>query len=166
MKKGKNSNIVATKKGLDFLSIVKVNDEWITQSEFTKQMESTLDEISQGKVSYLDYIKLIHQKLEFAEVSTKDSNAPLPPKEGSLNLAKKIAKETNLELPEGIESDYRICNKFIEENKDKSKRPPSEKQIGLAEDLANKNNLELPKGYKDDCKVCSAFIDKCFKSKK
>ena len=165
VKKGKNSNIVATKKGLDFLSIVKVNDEWITQSEFTKQMESTLDEISQGKVSYLDYIKLIHQKLEFAEVSTKDSNAPLPPKEGSLNLAKKIAKETNLELPEGIESDYRICNKFIEENKDKSKRPPSEKQIGLAEKIAKEQNLKLPNNYKEDWKICSDFFAKNVKKK-
>ncbi|WP_301009258.1 type IA DNA topoisomerase [Helicobacter sp. UBA3407] len=165
VKKGKNSNIVATKKGLDFLSIVKVNDEWITQSEFTKQMESTLDEISQGKVGYLDYIKLIHQKLEFAEVSTKDSNGPLPPKEGSLNLAKKIAKETNLELPEGIESDYRICNKFIEENKDKSKRPPSEKQIGLAEKIAKEQNLKLPNNYKEDWKICSDFIAKNVKKK-
>ena len=60
VKKGKNSNIVATKKGIDFLFIVKKNDEWITQSEFTKQMESALDEISQGKVSDLNYIKLIH----------------------------------------------------------------------------------------------------------
>lgn len=165
VKKGKNNNIVATKKGLDFLSIVKVNDEWITQSEFTKQMESTLDEISQGKVSYLEYIKLIHQKLEFAEVSTKDSNAPLPPKEGSLNLAKKIAQEANLKLPEGIESDYRICKKFIDENQNKSKRPPSEKQIYLAEKIAKEQNLKLPNNYKEDWKICSDFITKNTKQK-
>ena len=89
----------------------------------------------------------------------------MPPKEGSLNLAKKIAKETNLELPEGIESDYRICNKFIEENKDKSKRPPSEKQIGLAEKIAKEQNLKLPNNYKEDWKICSDFIAKNVKKK-
>lgn len=165
VKKGKSSDIVATKKGLDFLSIVKVNDEWITQSEFTKQMESTLDEISQGKVSYLDYIKLIHQKLEFAEVSTKDSNAPLPPREGSLNLARKIAQEANLKLPEGIENDYRICKKFIDENQNKSKRPPSEKQISFAEKIAKEQSLKLPNNYKEDWQICSDFISKNSKKK-
>lgn len=165
-KKGKNNNIVATKKGMDFLSIVKNNDEWITQSEFTKQMESTLDEISQGKVSYLDYIKLIHQKLEFAEVSTKDNfSEPSPPREGSLNYAKKIAREANLELPERIESDYKICQKFIDENKAKAKRQPSDKQISFAEKLAKEQNLKLPNNYKEDYEICSDFINKNFKKK-
>ncbi|WP_273212070.1 type IA DNA topoisomerase [Helicobacter rodentium] len=167
VKKGKNSNIVATKKGIDFLSIVKKNDEWITQSEFTKQMESALDEISQGKVSYLDYIKLIHQKLEFAEVSTKDSNsnAISPPKEGSLDFAKKIAREANLELPEGIESDWRICQKFINENQNKTKKPASEKQISFAEKIAKEQNLKLPNNYKEDSQICSDFIAKNSKKK-
>ncbi|WP_141089162.1 DNA topoisomerase, partial [Campylobacter concisus] len=53
--KGKNSNIIATPKGINFIETIKTNnDEWITQSEFTKQMEGVLDEISSGKVNYLD----------------------------------------------------------------------------------------------------------------
>ena len=49
--KGKNQNIVATGKGISFIESVKADDEWITQSEFTKQMEGVLDEISSGKVN-------------------------------------------------------------------------------------------------------------------
>ena len=163
IKKGKNSDIVATKKGLDLHSIVKANDEWITQAEFTKQMENALDEISQGKVTYLDYIKLIHQKLEFAEVSTNDSCVPKSPHEKSLNYAKDIAKKANLELPEGIENDWIICQKFIDENKNKVERPkspPSDKQIALAEKIAREQNLKLPKDYKEDWRICTDFITK------
>lgn len=89
----------------------------------------------------------------------------MPPREGSLNFAKKIAKEANLELPEGIESDYRICQKFINENQNKSKRPPSEKQISFAEKIAKEQSLKLPKNYKEDWQICSDFISKNSKKK-
>ena len=81
--KGKNQNIVATGKGISFIESVKANDEWITQSEFTKQMEGVLDEISDGKVNYLDFIKPLHEKMGFKELNSGETK---PPSEAQLNF--------------------------------------------------------------------------------
>ena len=160
--KGKNQNIVATSKGINFIERVKADDEWITQSEFTKQMESVLDEISDGKVNYLDFIKPLHEKMGFKELSIGETK---PPSKAQLNFAKSIASNLKIALPDGIETDWKICSDFINKNKDKAIRPPSDKQIKLAQDLAKDKKLELPKGYDTDLKICKAFIEKALKRK-
>jgi len=160
--KGKNQNIVATSKGINFIERVKADDEWITQSEFTKQMESVLDEISDGKVNYLDFIKPLHEKMGFKELSSGETK---PPSEAQLNFAKSIALDLKIALPGNIETDWKICSDFINKNKDKAIRPPSDKQIKLAQDLAKDKKLELPKGYDTDLKICKAFIEKALKKK-
>ena len=152
--KGKNQNIVATNKGISFIESVKKDDEWITQSEFTKQMESVLDEISSGKVNYLDFIKPLHEKMGFKELSNGETK---PPSAAQLDFAKSIASN--------LETDWKICSDFINKNKDKAIRPPSDKQIKLAQDLAKDKKLELPKGYDTDLKICKAFIEKALKRK-
>lgn len=160
--KGKNQNIVATNKGISFIESVKKDDEWITQSEFTKQMESVLDEISSGKVNYLDFIKPLHEKMGFKELSNGETK---PPSAAQLDFAKSIASNLKIALPDGIETDWKICSDFINKNKDKAIRPPSDKQIKLAQDLAKDKKLELPKGYDTDLKICRAFIEKALKRK-
>ena len=160
--KGKNQNIVATGKGISFIESVKANDEWITQSEFTKQMEGVLDEISDGKVNYLDFIKPLHEKMGFKELNSGETK---PPSEAQLNFAQSIASDLKIALPDGIEADWKICSDFINKNKDKAIRPPSDKQIKLAQDLAKDKKLELPKGYDTDLKICKAFIEKALKRK-
>lgn len=70
-----------------------------------------------------------------------------------------------MELPEGIESDWRICQKFINENQNKSKKPASEKQIYFAEKIAKEQNLKLPNNYKEDSQICSDCIAKNSKKK-
>lgn len=160
--KGKNQNIIATPKGISFIESVKAEDEWITQSEFTKQMEGVLDEISCDKVNYLDFIKPLHEKMGFKELSGGETK---PPSEAQLNFAKSIASDLKMALPDGIEADWKICSDFINKNKDKAIRPPSDKQIKLAQDLAKDKKLELPKGYDTDLKICKAFIEKALKKK-
>lgn len=160
--KGKNQNIVATGKGISFIESVKANDEWITQSEFTKQMEGVLDEISDGKVNYLDFIKPLHEKMGFKELNSGETKSP---SEAQLNFAKNIASDLKIALPDGIEADWKICSDFINKNKDKAIRPPSDKQIKLAQDLAKDKKLELPKSYDTDLKICKAFIEKALKKK-
>lgn len=160
--KGKNQNIVATGKGISFIESVKKDDEWITQSEFTKQMEGVLDEISDGKVNYLDFIKPLHEKMGFKELNSGETK---PPSEAQLNFAKSIASDLKIALPDGIEADWKICSDFINKNKDKAIRPPSDKQIKLAQDLAKDKKLELPKGYDTDLKICKTFIEKALKRK-
>ncbi|AQW80396.1 DNA topoisomerase IA [Campylobacter pinnipediorum subsp. pinnipediorum] len=161
-KKGKNQIIVATSKGINFIENIKANDEWVSQSEFTKQMESVLDEISDGKVGYLDFIKPLHEKMGFVKLNSGETK---PPSEKQLEWAKSIAKNINLELPKGIEGDWKICSNFIEKNKDKDVRPPSEKQLAFAKKLATDNKVELPNGIEKDVKICSNFIDKHIKKK-
>ncbi|MCR2062021.1 type IA DNA topoisomerase [Campylobacter helveticus] len=164
-KKGKSSFIKATDKGIAFIKSIQKNDEWISQSEYTRQMENMLDCISKGEVGYLDYIKAIHEKMEFAKINQRNA----PPSEKQLEFAMSLAKTLNIDLPQGIENDYKICSNFINENKDKMPKKvfkPSEKQIALCEKLAKDKNLELPKDYKENASSCSAFIDKCFKNAK
>ena len=160
--KGKNQNIIATPKGINFIESVKADDEWITQSEVTKQMEGVLDEISDSKVNYLDFIKPLHEKMGFKELSSGETK---PPSEAQLNFAKSIALDLKIALPGNIETDWKICSDFINKNKDKAIRPPSDKQIKLAQDLAKDKKLELPKGYDTDLKICKAFIEKALKKK-
>lgn len=161
--KGKNSNIIATPKGINFIQTLKENDdEWITQSEFTKQMENVLDEISSGNVSYLDFIKPLHEKMGFKELSTGETN---PPSEKQLEWAKNIAQNLKISLPNGIENSWKICSDFIEKNKDKVVTPPTDKQIELAKKLSKDKGLSLPKGYDTNLKICKEFIDKAIKKK-
>lgn len=166
-KKGKNSFIKATNKGIDFISKAKEKDNWITQSEYTRQMENVLDSISKGESNYLDFIKAIHEKMNFAKINEERIAKP---SEKSLNYAKTIATTLNIELPQGVENDYKICSNFINEYKDKMPpkeiKPPSEKQIALAEKISKDKNVELPKNYKEDMKICSDFISKFLAQKK
>ena len=65
-KKGKNNEIIATNKGIEFIKTLSANnDEWITKSEFTAHMEEILDKISNGECAYLDFIKPLHEKMGF-----------------------------------------------------------------------------------------------------
>lgn len=161
--KGKNSNIIATPKGINFIQTLKANDDdWITQSEFTKQMENVLDEISSGNVSYLDFIKPLHEKMGFKELSTGQTN---PPSEKQLEWAKNIAQNLKISLPNGIENSWKICSDFIEKNKDKVVTPPTDKQLSFAKKLAKDNNTELPKDIEKDSSICSKFITKYTKGK-
>lgn len=165
-KKGKNSFIKATNKGINFITSAKENDKWITQSEYTRKMENVLDLISKGEASYLDFIKAIHEKMNFAKVNEERKAKP---SEKSLNYAKIIATTLKIDLPKGIEEDFKICSDFIDEYSKKMPRkeskPPSEKQIAWAEKISKDKNVELPKNYKEDMKICSDFISKYSKQK-
>ncbi len=163
-KKGKEHIIIPTQKGISLIQTLNTKEEWITKAQFTKEMENVLDCIANGELKYTDFIRPLHQKMEFAPINQKEITKP---SEKQIAYVEKLAKEQDIEIPKEVYEDYKECSAFIEKlNKTKAPTPPSEKQIKLAEELANKNNMELPKDYKDDYKVCSAFIDKCFKSKK
>ena len=70
-----------------------------------------------------------------------------------------------MQLPDGIEKDWKICSNFIEKNKDKVIVPPSEKQIELAKKLSKDKGMALPKDYEKNLKICKDFIDKAIKKK-
>ncbi|EDP6840981.1 type IA DNA topoisomerase [Campylobacter upsaliensis] len=161
-KKGKNSFIKATQKGLDFMQKIRNLDEWIATSEYTRHMENVLDSISRGEVSYLDFIKPLHQKMQFIKINNEEK----APSEAQIALLNKLAKEQNVKLDEEVFLKANLAKKNIEELLKNSIKAPSPKQIALAEKLSQDKKLELPKGYKENMKICSAFIDKCFKEGK
>ncbi|MCR2095317.1 type IA DNA topoisomerase [Campylobacter upsaliensis] len=161
-KKGKNSFIKATQKGLDFMQKIRNLDEWIATSEYTRHMENVLDSISRGEVSYLDFIKPLHQKMQFIKINNEEK----APSEAQIALLNKLAKEQNVKLDEEVFLKANLAKKNIEELLKNSIKAPSPKQIALAEKLSQDKKIELPKGYKENMKICSAFIDKCFKEGK
>ncbi|EAK4449270.1 type IA DNA topoisomerase [Campylobacter upsaliensis] len=161
-KKGKNGFIKATQKGLDFMQKIRNLDEWIATSEYTRHMENVLDSISRGEVSYLDFIKPLHQKMQFIKINNEEK----APSEAQIALLNKLAKEQNVKLDEEVFLKANLAKKNIEELLKNSIKAPSPKQIALAEKLSQDKKLELPKGYKENMKICSAFIDKCFKEGK
>ena len=164
-KKGKNNEIIATNKGIEFIKTLSANnDEWITKSEFTAQMEEILDKISNGECSYLDFIKPLHEKMGFVEIKPAEQRPPTPPSQAQLELAKKLALNAQLELPKDIETNWKICSEFIEMAKKKQPiLPPNEKQLNLAKKLADDNKVKLPKDLETNWKICSDFISKYIK---
>ena len=158
--KGKKQEIVPTPKGLHIIEILLQQDEWITTPEYTRIMENILEEISNNKCKYIDFVKPLHAKMGYQK-SEFENKAP---SEKQIAFAEKLCKEQNKEIPKEIYTSISECQKLIETlKKTAPKKPPSEKQIALAEDRAKKLNVELPKGYKDDYKICSDFIEKSFK---
>lgn len=158
-KKDKNSFIKPTSKGIQIIQILKEKDEWITRAEYTKLMEEVLENISKGQTSYLDFIKSLHEKMDFKKI-----NEGKTPSAKQIDLLEKLSKQQNKEIPQEAYKDIKVYNKIITELlKNAPAKPPSEKQIALAEKLAKEKNLELPKNYKENMKICSDFLDKCFK---
>lgn len=98
-----------------------------------------------------------------AQHPEKDTRPATPPSSKQLAFACKIAQQLNIELPKGIEKDWRIAREFIDGNKEKlpprSAQPPSKKQVAFARSIAEQLGLELPSGYDTDWKVAKEFID-------
>lgn len=160
--KGKNKIIHATPKGIKMIEELKKEDEWITQSEYTRQMENVLDSISKGEIPYIDFIKPLHEKLQFLKLNDEDK----APSEAQINLLNKLSKEQNIELDKEVFLKANLAKQTIDKLLKSSSRPPSQKQIDLCEKLAKDKGMDLPKNYKEDMKICSSFIDKCFKQNK
>lgn len=163
VKKGKNNEIKPTQKGMDIVKLLLENDEWITKSEYTRTMEEVLESISNNELKYLDFVRPLHQKLNF--INTDESDKTLSEKQ--IEFLEKLCKEQGKDVPKEALQDYTLYQKTINElKKTAPKKAPSEKQIKLAQDLAQKNNLALPNDYDKDMSICSKFIDSVFKKAK
>lgn len=161
--KGKNKLIIPTQKGIEMIELLRKDDEWITQSEYTRLMEEMLDAITEGKIGYKDFISPLHAKMNYEKINKAESGAT--PKQ--IELVKKLAKEQNKEIPNDLFSDFAKTKAFIDEliKISNASKAPSDKQISFAENLAQKHNAQLPQDYKTNLKACSDFIAK-FATKK
>ncbi|MCX2716833.1 hypothetical protein OQH61_03670 [Helicobacter sp. MIT 21-1697] len=90
-------------------------------------MENQLDEIACGKKSYVDFMKTIHSKMNFMPLKVEPKEKKdYPPSEAQMKFCKDISATLKIPMPQGIEKDYRIARKFIDENC--KKMPKKEKQ--------------------------------------
>ena len=161
--KGKNKLIIPTQKGIEMIELLRKDDEWITQSEYTRLMEEMLDAITEGKLGYKDFISPLHAKMNYEKINKAESGAT--PKQ--IELVERLAKEQNKEIPNDLFSDFAKTKAFIDEliKISNASKAPSDKQISFAENLAQKHNAQLPQDYKTNLKACSDFIAK-FAAKK
>lgn len=161
--KGKNKLIIPTQKGIEMIELLRKDDEWITQSEYTRLMEEILDAITEGKLGYKDFISPLHAKMNYEKINKAESGAT--PKQ--IELVERLAKEQNKEIPNDLFSDFAKTKAFIDEliKISNASKAPSDKQISFAENLAQKHNAQLPQDYKTNLKACSDFIAK-FAAKK
>ena len=161
--KGKNKLIIPTQKGIEMIELLRKDDEWITQSEYTRLMEEMLDAITEGKLGYKDFISPLHAKMNYEKINKTESGAT--PKQ--IELVERLVKEQNKEIPNDLFSDFTKTKAFIDEliKISNASKAPSDKQISFAENLAQKHNAQLPQDYKTNLKACSDFIAK-FAAKK
>ena len=161
--KGKNKLIIPTQKGIEMIELLRKDDEWITQSEYTRLMEEMLDAITEGKLGYKDFISPLHAKMNYEKINKAESGAT--PKQ--IELVERLVKEQNKEIPNDLFSDFTKTKAFIDEliKISNASKAPSDKQISFAENLAQKHNAQLPQDYKTNLKACSDFIAK-FAAKK
>lgn len=120
----KKREIVPTPLGISVINFFKKDtNAWILDLNYTKQMEDSLDEIMEGKKTYLEHIKETHSKVGFTPLKAEPKEKKeYPSSDGQINFCKSIAEQLGIELPSGYEADYRIASKFISDNKDKLKK--------------------------------------------
>ncbi|BDB65279.1 DNA topoisomerase [Helicobacter cinaedi] len=126
--KDKKREIIPTTLGMSVTQFFsKDNNAWLLDIAFTRDMENELDEIANGSKKYLDFIKTIHSKMNFMPLKAESKEKKdYPPSEKQIKFCKDISTALNIPLPDGLEKDYRIARKFIDENA--SKMPKKEKK--------------------------------------
>ena len=126
--KDKKREIIPTALGISVINFFKKdNNAWLLDLNYTKEMEDNLDEIAEGKKDYLDYMKQTHSKMEFKPLKSEPKEKKdYPPSEAQMKFCNSIAEQLGIELPQGIEKDYRIASKFINDNK--AKLPKKDKK--------------------------------------
>lgn len=121
----KKRQIEPTALGIGVIDFLKNhNYKFVLDVNFTKELEQKLDLIKDGQFKYLSLMKEVHNKLDFSPFNKNKSDAKSnsnvnPPSQAQLNFAQSIATQLKIKLPDGIENDWRIANKFINDNKNK-----------------------------------------------
>lgn len=153
--KGKKQELVATSRGKLAIQTLQKEDEWITQSEFTSQMEKILDLITNGESQYIDFVKTLHERLGFKRIEKRERK---PPTIAQIQLMEKLSNEHNIPIPEIAREEMQECSKWLENAF--REQPPSLAQIKFAEDIFKKTGIPLPKNYRESAQVCKKYIEK------
>lgn len=122
----KKRQIEPTKLGIGVIEFLKNHKyRFVLDLNFTKELEEKLDLIKDGQFKYLSLMKEVHNRLDFLPFNKNENNGSSgggnvnPPSESQLKFCNSIATQLNIKLPEGIENDWKIASKFINDNKNK-----------------------------------------------
>lgn len=123
----KKRQIEPTKLGIGVIEFLKNHKyRFVLDLNFTKELEEKLDLIKDGQFKYLSLMKEVHNRLDFLPFNKNENNSSSgggsninPPSESQLKFCNSIATQLNIKLPEGIENDWKIASKFINDNKNK-----------------------------------------------
>ncbi len=123
----KKRQIEPTKLGIGVIDFLKNHKyKFVLDLNFTKELEEKLDLIKDGQFKYLSLMKEVHNKLDFIAFNKNENNSSSggggnvnPPSEAQMKFCNSIATQLNIKLPEGIDKDWRIASKFINDNKSK-----------------------------------------------
>ena len=118
----KNKYLEPTNLGIGVIEFLNEHNKYnfILDLEFTKNMESKLDLIKSSEYTYIDFIKEIHEKLDFLPLNKETKTTDIkPPTQAQLDYCKLIAEKLNIELPNNLENNWKIASDFINKNKPK-----------------------------------------------
>ena len=123
----KKRQIEPTKLGIGVIDFLKNHKyKFVLDLNFTKELEEKLDLIKDGQFKYLSLMKEVHNKLDFIAFNKNKNGGSSggggnvnPPSESQIKFCNSIATQLNIKLPEGIDKDWRIASKFINDNKNK-----------------------------------------------
>ena len=119
----KNKHLEPTNLGIGVIEFLNKHNKYnfILDLEFTKNMENKLDLIKSNEYKYIDFIKEIHEKLDFLPLNkeTKTISDIKPPTQAQLDYCKLIAEKLNIKLPTNLENNWKIASDFINKNKPK-----------------------------------------------
>lgn len=175
-KSGKH--VVATRKGVDFISWLEKVCPELTDVAITARWEAELDAVA-SKGGGAVFEKAVAQKVEHlvsilkaqpsmagagirnnsSETSSmfeeKRSNKP---SDKMLEFAKNIATRLNMPLPDDVRNDWEKCKQFIDDNKDNASRP-TDKQSNFAKMIADRKGLTIPDDVAKNGRLLSKWID-------
>lgn len=70
--------LVPNENAFSIIGLLEKDDFWLCDYEFTKNMETSLDNITSGECTYLEFMKKLHEKMNFVLPSELNKREMLP----------------------------------------------------------------------------------------
>lgn len=176
-KSGKS--VVATVKGLDFITWLDVVCPELTDVAITARWEADLDVVAKKgggkafedavarKVEHLVSILKTQPSMTGAGIRTTSAEKSHmsdeekrvnKPTDKMLEFAVNIATKLGTPLPSEVRTDFDACRQFLDDNKDTASRP-SDKQTSFANTIAQRKGLTIPEDIAKNGRLLSKWID-------
>ncbi len=171
-------HIVATQKGLEFITWLELVCPELTDVAITARWEAELDVVA-AKGGGAAFERAIARKVEqlvsilktqpsmagagirinSAENSSMSEETRVnKPSDKMLEFAKNIATRLNTKVPENVMNDWEACKQYIDENKDNASRP-TDKQSNFAKMIADRKGVTIPDDVAKNGRLLSKWID-------